>query len=293
MKKHLFDIDLQLFAEGAAAEPAPSAGESPAAVPASTEGATAAGSAASEPMADPAVQRQSAWEKARSEYRDLYEHDTEALVTSRLKKAKEELAQHSAASKLTEKALRPLYEYYGIKAGDIDALNQAIRADDQLYEPKAIEAGMSTKAYKELAAMREELNETREEKQRREASERQQNEMRQQIENWRKEEAALKAEHPEFDFTREYKENQAFKDLISRKVDMASAYAATHYKADLEAAVKQGQEKALQSVMANGQRPAENGLANTSTAILSDKPLSQMTREERDDYVRKSMRRRR
>ena len=169
---------------------------------------------------------------------------------------------------------------------DAEALIKAIEEDDSFYEQEALEKGITVEALKEIKKMGREnatLKKQMDELNAKENADR-------QVASWMQEAESVKAIYPNFDLGVEL-QNPRFIDLLNVPgVDVRTAFELTH-KDDIIAGAMQFTAKTVEKkladkVMANGSRPAENGM-NSQAASLTKSDVSQLSKEDILDIQRR------
>ena len=294
-----FELDLQLFADGAAAGDGGTAEGTNAGV---TEAATALqnGRKNSNPLADvkygiqdeeqppvaeaeeEAPDREATFEEMiKGEYKDLFERRMQDAVRKRLKGTKDTVDRYKALSPVVEM----LERRYGVKAGDAEALREAIEEDDRFYEAEAAERGMPVEQYKAVKKMELEnqrLRQAMNEQESRESASR-------LYQQWLEQEQTMRQVYPQFDLQGEL-ENEQFLQLMRSGVDMRTAYEVVHkdeiIPAAMQFAAKAAERKVVNKIRANGSRPVENGVQDQS-ASLAKTNVSQLSKADREEIVRR------
>ena len=293
-----FEFDLQLFADGAAA------GESGTAEGTNT-GVTEAAAALQNngrknPLAnvqygiqdeeqppvaeaeEKAPDRESAFEEMiKGEYKDLFERRMREAVQKRLKGTKDTVDRYKALTPVVEM----LERRYGVKAGDAEALREAIEEDNSYYEAEAAERGMPVEQYKLIKKMEMENRRLRQDVSELESRENASRLYRQ----WLEQEQTMRQVYPQFDLQGEL-ENEQFLQLMRSGVDMRTAYEVIHkdeiIPAAMQFAAKTAERKVVNKIRANGSRPMENG-GQDQSASLAKTDVSQLSKADRDEIVRR------
>ena len=229
------------------------------------------------------IDRNAEFEKLiKGEYKDLYDARVKDTVQKRLKGTKETVDKYNSLSPMLE----ALGKKYGVDSSDADALMKAIEEDDSFYEQEALEKGITVEALKEIKKMEREnsvLRKQMEELNAKENADR-------QVASWMQEAESVKAIYPNFDLGVEL-QNSRFIDLLNVPgVDVRTAYELTH-KDDIIAGAMQFTAKTVEKkladkVMANGSRPAENGM-NSQAASLTKSDVSQLSKADILDIQRR------
>ena len=229
------------------------------------------------------IDRNAEFEKLiKGEYKDLYDARVKDTVQKRLKSTKETVDKYNSLTPMLE----TLAKKYGVDSTDADALIKAIDEDDSFYEQEALEKGITVEALKEIKKMEREnatLKRQMDELNAKENADR-------QVAAWMQEAESVKAIYPSFDLGVEL-QNPKFIDLLNVPgVDVRTAFELTH-KDDIIAGAMQFTAKTVEKkiadkIMANGSRPAENGM-NSQAASLTKSDVSQLSKAELLDYQRR------
>ena len=306
-KTNLFNLDLQLFGEGAAAGGDGGTG---------AEGTTGATGAAAvpqtkgvkNPLADvkygiqddaqaanvqtkvtdadgttaESIDRNAEFEKLiKGEYKDLYDAKMQDTIQKRLKGTKETVEKYEALTP----TLEMLAKKYGVDASDIAALNKAIEDDDSYYEEEALEKGITVKQLKEIRKMEREnadLKRQMEEQNRKENA----NKLYAQ---WMEQEKQTKTVYPSFNLRAEM-QNPKFVDLLRSNIDVRTAYEVIHkddiISGAMQFAVSTAEQKIANKIIAGGARPTENGTSSQG-ASQTTSDVSKLTKAELHELQRK------
>ena len=209
-----------------------------------------------------------------------YNKQMQATVQSRLKSAK--------AAEETLAKVAPSLEVLARKHGldptniDYDALNQAINNDDDFYEERAVEMGVSVETAKRID--QQERDTARQ--QREEARTLEQQKIQQHIQKLEQQGEALKKTFPNFDLRTEL-QNPAFARMTSPNVGISveDAYYAIHRNEIQTAAMQVTAQKTAQkisnAIQAGGRRPVENGTTGQAASVTTF-DYSKASKEQRD-----------
>jgi hypothetical protein len=229
------------------------------------------------------IDRNAEFEKLiKGEYKDLYDARVKETVQKRLKSTKETVDKYNSLTPMLE----TLGKKYGVDSTDAEALIKAIDEDDSFYEQEALEKGITVEALKEIKKMEREnatLKRQMDELNAKENADR-------QVAAWMQEAESVKAIYPSFDLGVEL-QNPKFIDLLNVPgVDVRTAFELTH-KDDIIAGAMQFTAKTVEKklankIMANGSRPAENGM-NSQAASLTKSDVSQLSKEDILDIQRR------
>ena len=218
----------------------------------------------------------------KGEYKDLYDARVQDTIQKRLKSSKETVDKYNELAPTLEMLARK----YGISdASDIKALNKAIEEDDSYYEDEALEKGITVEQLKSIRKMERENAELK--RQMKERANQEQAER--DVAKWMEQANEAKKTFPTLDLGEELK-NPQFIGLLKSGVDVGTAYFAMHHDnlipQAMQFSAKQVEQKLTNKVIANGARPAENGLNSQSSAVVKD-DVSQLTKEDRAEIIRR------
>ncbi|MBQ6708217.1 MAG: hypothetical protein IJM97_04625, partial [Clostridia bacterium] len=231
---------------------------------------------------EPTPDRQTMFDNLiKGEYKDLYDANVQSIVKERLKASKETAGKFEALAP----TLELLGKKYGVDSTDIEALNKAIESDDSYWEDEAMQRGMSVEQLKEMRKIQRENSELNRQLQEKNAREK----VSQDVSRWMQQSEQVKTVYPNFDFKTEM-DNPQFLSLLRSGVDVKAAYEALHINEIIPAAIQQTarnvEEKVVNSIMANGTRPVENGNASQgASTVKSD--VSQLTKADREEIARR------
>ena len=242
--------------------------------------------AADVPAEEPVKDLNAEFEKLiKGEYKQQYNDRVNNTIRQRLKGTDETIKKYEALTPILEM----LSSKYGVDANDTDALNKAILEDDSYYEDEALEKGITVQQLKEIRKMERENAELKRQMQEQETKE---NASRLYA-SWMDQAEKLKAVYPSFDLETEMM-NPKFVDLLRvPSIDVRTAYEVLHKDEIIPAAMqftaKAVEQKLTNKIIANGARPAENGIASQSaTLVKSD--VSQLSKADRAEIIRRVQR---
>lgn len=212
----------------------------------------------------------------RGKYKDAYAAETQKMIDRRYKAAKE------AEEKL--KAVEPLLRMEGRKyerdATDVAGIVAAALADEANYERRAYANGMTAAQQRHIdeiedrAAAADAL---------REQAERDQH-ARETGQRWEAEATALSKEFADFDFADQFENNDRFRDMLCKGIDMKAAYLAANFDKLMQSAVAysatQSAKNVTDSIRAKGARPVENGASSSNAGIITRSDPSTLSLEE-------------
>ena len=237
-------------------------------------------------VAEPATpDRNAAFEALiKGEYKDLYDAKMQDTIQKRLKSSKETVDKYNALTP----TLEMLAKKYGVEATDIEALNKAIADDDAYYEEEALERGLTVEELKGIKKMERENAELRKQMQEQQAKQN----ADKLYAAWMQQEAETKKVYPAFDMKAEM-QNPKFVDLLRSNIDVRTAYEVLHKDEIIPAAMqftaKAVEQKLTNKIIANGARPAENGMAAQGAALVKSE-VSQLSKEDRAEIIRRVQR---
>ena len=217
-------------------------------------------------------------------YKSQFQSVMQNTVRQRLKGNQDTVDKYTTLSPV----LDLLAKKYGVDASDTKALAAAIEDDDSLYEDAALKNGTSPSEEKRFSKLTRQnqqlLQQINDQKQAEQAS--------QQMQVWEQQASEARKIYPNLDMNKEAK-NPQFRQLLMAGIDVGTAYLAVHKDEVLGGAMQHAAQTAAQkvanSVIANGSRPSENGMASQSAAVTKIDP-SLMTREERRALIQRSAR---
>ena len=277
-----FDLlpELQLFAEGGAADGAGVTGADAGPQTGVTGPDAGAGAETSEQQP---ISREAAFEQMiRGEYKDLYSRRVQDTVRSRLKATEKTVAAYQALTP----TLELLAKRYGVDAGDAKALSRAIEDDDSLYESEASERGLTVEQLKDIRKLERDNESLRAQIEQRNA----QAQADQIYNGWLQQADEVKGIYPAFDLRSEL-QNEQFTSLLRSGIDVRTAYEVMHrdeiIPAVMQITARQAEAKVAQSVASNASRPREAGLSGSSTPSVKV-DVAHMTKEQRHDLIRRA-----
>ena len=226
-------------------------------------------------------------ELIKGEYAEEFNQRTQSIVNKRFKETKNLEAQ-------MEK-LKPVLNALSAKYGesDHDKLIAAVQADKSFYQDAADAEGMTVEQYQERETLREKArayDQMLSERNRLETE-------RQAYAQWDAQSKELKKTYPGFDFAAECR-NEAtghtFIKLLGQGVPVEMAYKAIHadelLSGAIQTAVNTTRQRTMETIRAQGMRPDENGVGGSVAVQTKKKDPANMTKAERDEYVRRAAR---
>ena len=281
-------INLQLFAEGGDGGTGEAGETGVTATAAVSQGESSSGETGEQTTStaggqDAQPDRNAEFEKLiKGDYKDLYDAKVQDTIQKRLKSTKETVDRYNQLAP----TLEMLSHKYGVDATDIDALNRAIQDDDAYYEEEAMEKGVSVEQLKTIKKMERENAELK-----RQMQEQQVRDNANKIYvKWLEQAEALKGVYPNFNLDAELG-NPEFLNLIKNNVDVRTAFEVIHKDEIIGSAMQftaqHTKEKITNSIIANGNRPTENGNGSQSSAIVGT-DVSQLSREQREELIKRA-----
>lgn len=263
----IFEPDLQMFADAAAAGGDTGAGDSGADAVSGEQRADAAPTEGTEPSNE---SRQDAYKKVRSDFKSEIDSEIQGIVKNRLKTANEKIRQGEELQSKVDKMIGVLSGLYG--TDNVDEIISAMEQDDRYFEDQALEENLSVAQVKELRRLKNENAALKANAQRaeREQSERDRLERERAVFNKLTQDAqSLKKLYPNFELNAELS-NEEFRRLVRNGVGLQTAYEVIHRNeivpSLMQSAANEAAQKVAASVAANNARPAENGMKDTAAA---------------------------
>ena len=217
----------------------------------------------------------------KGEYKDLYDAKMQDTIQKRLNGTMDTVDKYNALAP----TLETLAKKYGVDPTDIEALNHAIDEDNTFFEDEALEKGISVEQLKEIRKIERENADLK--KQMREQSVRENADRI--YAGWLEQSDALKQIYPNFDLDAEIK-NPRFVDLLKNNVDVRTAYEVLHKDDIIRGAMQftadTVQTKLANNIIAGRNRPSENGIGQTSPAVVKN-DVSQLSRADREEIIRR------
>lgn len=276
-------FDLQLFADGAAAQVQT--------VPtAETTGMTGSSRRSVPGGADttpPAAGEETGTDK-RKAFRALIEGEYKEQYTELFQNAFNrrfrEVKGMESRLKAQQGVLELLSRRYNVPDGDMAKLRTAIEEDGNYWKAAAEKAGMSVEQFRQMEQLREDSRQLHQLRQRQKAGE--------QLTGWLREAAALRGSYPEFDLRAELSDGQ-FRKLLRSGVGVRQAYELRHMEeiktAAARAAAQSAGEQMAARIRSRGLRPRENGIS-TQSAVITKSGVHNLTPAQRREIARRVQR---
>lgn len=211
-------------------------------------------------------------ELIKGKYKEQYHKRTQDAVQKRFKATKETVDRYNELAP----TLEMLSKKYGVDATDIKALNRAIEEDDSYYEEEAIEKGVTVEQLKSIRKMERENADLKRQMQEQNVRDN----ANKLYASWMNQAEAIKNVYPSFDLNVEM-QNPKFTDLLKNNIDIRTAYEVLHKDEIIPAAMqftaKKVEQQMTNKIIANGARPAENGI-NAQSSVVTKSDVSQLTK---------------
>lgn len=210
-------------------------------------------------------------------YEEAYGNRVQAAIQDRFKNA----TDWEGVTSAYEQATAPLYMKYGLEVGDVEGLQQAIEADDDIYARLAEQDGVTTEKYRENVMLR--LDAERGRTMQEEFQKEQQR--RQLYAQWDAEADELRQAFPNFDLEQEMQNPQFMALLDSGRFGVRDAFMACHIDDILEGnqeyTRQQTRQNVAQKLSSNSRRPVENAMSHSPAVVRKADP-SKLTDEDMD-----------
>ena len=217
----------------------------------------------------------------KGEYKDVFSERIKENISRRFKETdslKKQLAQ-------TEEVVDILKNRYGLDTEDIEAVKEAVSADDSYLKDEAQKRGMKVDDLRyikdleqENARLKRNTIETIKKAQ-----------MKEKVEALYRQTNEVKEKYPEFEISDEI-ENPKFASLLKNGVDVKTAYEVVHHDDIISKIVdkttKETEKKTAESIRSVQSRPRENGTGDNSSALII-KDVSKLSRAERAEIAKR------
>ena len=220
-------------------------------------------------------------ELIKGKYKDQYNAKMSDTVQKRLKGTKEQVAKLESLNPVLEL----LGKKYGVDASDAEALIKAVEEDDSYFEEEALELGVPVEQLKQFKKTERENAELK-----RQMDEISTKENAAKIyQGWLEQAEEAKKYYPSLDLETEM-QNPRFVDLLRNNIDVKTAFQVLHQDEIMPAAMqytaKAVEQKLTNSIIANGQRPTENGNSSQSASVIKS-DVSTLTKADRQEIIRR------
>lgn len=223
-------------------------------------------------------------ELIKGKYKDQYNAKMSDTVQKRLKGTKEQVAKLESLNPVLEL----LGKKYGVDASDAEALIKAVEEDDSYFEEEALELGIPVEQLKQFKKTERENAELK-----RQMDEISTRENAAKIyQGWLEQAEAAKNFFPSLDLETEM-QNPEFVNLLRNNVSVKAAYQVIHQddimRGAMQYTAKTIENKLTNNIIANGQRPTENGNSSQSASVIKS-DVSQLTKADRQEIIRRVQR---
>lgn len=282
MKKINFELELQLFAEGAAG-----AGAGDGASSSTGEARDAAGTGEAV-IQDAAEKRRADYAKFKNDFKAEFDAEVQGVIKKRLKSARDNEAAAREYRERTGRVFDALAVNYNLDPEDIDGILRAVQADNTFLEQEALKRGVPVEELKHTRTIERENARFRAERE----AYAQEQAADEKYRQWISEEQDARLVYPGLDLREEIKSPEFYR-LLESGVDVKTAFEVVH-KDDIIAA---GMQYAVRKTAANVQleaeknsrRPRENGLSSPP-AVKTQTDVSKLSRKEINDYIERARR---
>lgn len=237
--------------------------------------------------------QQPTWDELiKGQYKKEYNKAVKDAVTKRFKNQRDLQSQID----MIDPMVKALAQKYGVNPNPdgsipIDALTRMVTDDNSLYEEEAFQRGMSVEDLKQLKQLEAENRQLRSANQRNAEQEEWNNIVNQAEE--------LRQTYPEFDLDSEMGNEQFGRLLATMQRSgfpnpVRTAYEAVHRDeimgGAMQYAVKQTEQKMVNSIQSGLRRPVENGTSNQASGTIAAVDPSRLTKAQLDDIKRRAER---
>ena len=224
-------------------------------------------------------------ELIKGKYKDQYNAKMTDTVQKRLKGTKEQAAEQEARLESLKPVLELLGKKYGVDASDAAALIKAVEEDDSYFEEEALELGIPVEQLKQFKKTERENAELK-----RQMDEISTKENAAKIyQGWLEQAEEAKNFFPSLDLETEM-QNPEFVNLLRNNVSVKAAYQVIHQddimRGAMQYTAKTIENKLTNNIIANGQRPTENGNSSQSASVIKS-DVSQLTKADRQEIIRR------
>ena len=185
-------------------------------------------------------------------------------------------------------ALNLLATKYGVEAGDVDGLIEAINGDSDLIEQQAMDAGMEPDAYREYQRIKAENEAFK----KAEAERQRQAQIESAYKEWQQQAEQARLKYPGLDLAVESR-NEQFTQLLGAGINVLTAYEVVHQdeiqRGLISRAAADAQKQTLAKIANKQGRPRENAAGKTQAATVKADPTKFSTRDF-DEIMRRAAR---
>ena len=204
-----------------------------------------------------------------------YNEEMRKVVAARTAKSK----QATESLEKLAPVMQLLSKKYGVAADDYDAISKAVVDDDEYYEEKAMQMGVSTDVVKQLESAERATRQAEEEKQRFINEQK----LQEHIAKLNAQAIELSKRYPDFDLRREL-DNPVFRRMTApdQIFSLEDAYEFVHRKEIQENIRRQSAQAVSNAIQSNKNRPAEGGASKSNNASVQTFDYRNATREQRE-----------
>lgn len=274
----LLVVDLSLFAEGAAAiGNATSSADSSLATKGNAPKVVYGKQEQAQPteQQDNSTDLEAEYEEAiKGKFKDIHEARIKQTINQRFKNQPNLQAELDKTTPILER----LKEKYGTATTNPEDILAALDDDDSYYEAEAIERDMSVEQLKEI----KKLERTVKQQDKQIQAYTQHQKAQETYQEWIKQSTSLKEKYPNFNIETELKSDN-FRKLLSAGLDVETAFTVVHKDELIPAAMQytanQVKQGVVNDILANGTRPIENGIQDSSAIVTKTDP-SKLTKKD-------------
>lgn len=275
-----FELDLQLFADGAGA----AAGADGTGSPGEARDAAETG----EGIQDAAEKRKADYAKFKADFKQEFDSEVQGLIKKRFKAAKESEQAAKEYKDRTGRIFDALAVNYDLDPEDFDGMLRAVTTDNSFLEAEALKRGVPVEELRHTRTIEREnarFRAEREEAKRQTAADA-------KYQSWIAQEAEAQAYYPELDLRSEI-QNSDFYRLLESGVDVKTAFEVIHKDDIIAAGMRYAVQKTAANVQLetekNSRRPRENGLGSPAAA-KTGVDVSKLTSTEIQEYIERAKR---
>lgn len=220
----------------------------------------------------------------RGEYKEEFGERTQQIINKRFADTKALMEQQAAVQPI----LNAIAMKYGVDAGNIKALADAVNADNSLYEDEAAKRGIDVTQFRRMKTAEDQYQQLMNNIERAKAEER----GREMYTNWTNQAEALKQELglEAFDLEQELL-NDDFANMLKAGVSVKGAYMANHYdemmSGAMAAAASNVKKQVAKNVASRTETPPE-GAASSSSGVVVKKDVKKLTKADRAEIARRA-----
>lgn len=215
-------------------------------------------------------------------YHDIYGQMISDAIQERFKNQ----ANYQGQIKGYEDAIAPLMSRYGLEAGDINGLQQALAEDEDLYRAEAEEKGIDVKQLMHNKRLEAEAERGR----RITAEYEEQQRVNAMFKGWESEAEEMRQAFPNFDLNQEIQSNDRFFKLLIAGVNVREAFAVTHLNDIMQGFGQEQSSKAtnqvVNSIKQQASRPIESAMSH-SPATEKRVDISNLSDDDIDEILRR------